>query len=99
MNPNAILVMSPILVLTDSIQGIGQAAVEGGVDCAAVAFDLAVEVDEDGNSAALRPAAPMVQGLFTGVALDCEGVAEAPFEEVGPAQTGLVLVIQASLAR
>ena len=48
-NPNAMRVSNRILVLVDSIERVGEAVVEGGVDGVAVRGDLAVEVDERGE--------------------------------------------------
>ena len=86
-NPNAMRVSSRILVLTDSIERVGQAVFEGGVDAVADGADAFGEVDEGWDAAAAGPGKPAVQGGLAGLAPDREHVAQPFFEQVGAVQS------------
>ncbi len=60
-NPNAMRVMSRILVFTDSMRPVGEVLLDGGEDGGAVFHDRALQADESGDAAAAGPADPVFE--------------------------------------
>ena len=84
-NPNAIRVMSLILVLTDSIRPLDRPC-DRGQDRFLVFHDPALQFHERVDPAAAGPANPLVQGRGCFGRVEAEDGAEPFLQQVGPVQ-------------
>ncbi|GAA3267185.1 hypothetical protein GCM10020218_005000 [Dactylosporangium vinaceum] len=77
-NPNAIRVISRILVFVDSIRPLDRPVGDGGQDRRTVSGDAALQGDERRDPAAAGPAGPRVQGYHGVVRTDLGDLEHCP---------------------
>jgi len=84
LNPNAIRVISRILVLVDSIKPLDRLCLIAARILAPVSDDALLQLHERGDTASAGPADPFLQGLDGVVVGHREDHPESFFEQVGP---------------